>query len=308
MGKSKINEVEALLRSRQLSICDALTAIDTESFQTDTWDRPGGGGGITKVISGSVFEKAGVNTSNVYGVVSEKETPLFEQLLHKAGIDLKLTPDTQFKATGISLVIHPKNPFVPTVHANYRYFEMDNQHGQCWWFGGGADLTPYYLIDEDAIHFHQVLKDVCEAYQPGMYPIFKEECDRYFYIPHRNETRGIGGIFFDYLNHDYDALFEFISTASERFVDAYIPIVEKRKNTPFTDQHKAWQAIRRGRYAEFNLVYDRGTLFGLKTGGRIESILMSMPPMAEWRYDYMPENGSEEANIQAILKQPKDWV
>ena len=307
-NKSRIDIVQALLNDRQTSICNAFESIDSQPFKTDKWTRPGGGGGNTRVMSGSVLEKAGVNTSYVHGKIKSSETPMFEQLLQKINPQATLHSNASFKATGLSLVIHPSNPFAPTVHANYRYFELDNITDNIWWFGGGADLTPYYLFDEDAIHFHTIHKQVCDQYQPNAYQTFKQQCDNYFYIPHRRETRGIGGIFFDYLNHDFDQLFEFISNASNAFIDAYIPILEKRKDTPFTDTHRQWQAIRRGRYAEFNLVYDRGTLFGLKTDGRIESILMSMPPIAEWHYDYTPKEGSDEAKIQTILKQPKDWV
>ena len=305
---SKFTQVEQLVKDRQLSIVSALEEIDSEQFQTDTWDRDGGGGGITKVLQGSVFEKAGVNTSNVSGIISESEAPMFQQLMKKAGAKFELDQNTSFHATGISLVIHPINPFIPTVHANYRYFEMGNSEGQCWWFGGGADLTPYYLFEEDCKQFHQVHQDVCEMYQKGAYQQFKQDCDNYFYNKHRKETRGIGGIFFDYLNDNYDSIFQFVSNASNRFTDSYCPIVNKRKDTSYTDIHRQWQSIRRGRYAEFNLVYDRGTLFGLKTNGRIESILMSMPPLAEWRYDYQPELGSDEEKLQTILLNPRDWV
>ena len=305
---TKTNLMEELVKNRQLSIVNALEEIDTKSFQTDTWQRDGGGGGITKVLQGTVFEKAGVNTSSVSGIITESEAPMFQQLMKKAGATIDLTSKTSFNATGISLVIHPINPFVPTVHANYRFFEMENEHGSCWWFGGGADLTPYYLFEDDCTHFHRIHQGVCETYQKGAYHQFKKECDNYFYIKHRKETRGVGGIFFDYLNDNYDELFDFIKAGSGCFIDAYLPIVKNRMNLPYTENHKKWQSIRRGRYAEFNLVYDRGTLFGLKTNGRIESILMSMPPMAEWRYDYQPEEGSDEAKLQTILLNPRDWV
>jgi coproporphyrinogen III oxidase len=304
----QLDTIQALISERQNDICDALSVSGDTAFKTDIWQRNGGGGGNTRVVAGAVLERAGVNTSYVHGEITPSEAPMFQQLLQKVAPTAKLKSNATFEATGLSLVIHPKNPFVPTVHANYRYFELDNNNEKIWWIGGGADLTPYYLFDEDATHFHTVHKQVCDRYKPNAYQPFKQQCDEYFYIPHRRETRGIGGIFFDYLNDDFDQLFEFISNASNAFIDAYIPILEKRKNTPYTDTHRQWQSIRRGRYAEFNLVYDRGTLFGLKTDGRIESILMSMPPMAEWRYDHTPEESSEEAKIQAVLKQPKDWV
>ena len=243
--QSRIDTVEALLIDRQTSICKAFESVDSQPFKTDKWTRSGGGGGNTRVMLGSVLEKAGVNTSYVHGKIKSSETPMFEQLLQKVNPETTLHSNASFKATGLSLVIHPSNPFAPTVHANYRYFELDNITDNIWWFGGGADLTPYYLFDEDAIHFHTIHKQVCDQYQPNAYQRFKEQCDNYFYIPHRRETRGIGGIFFDYLNHDFDQLFEFISNASNAFIDAYIPILEKRKDTPFTDTHRQWQAIRR---------------------------------------------------------------
>lgn len=297
-----------LCRERQNDICRAIETEDGTSFKEDTWDRPGGGGGITRVISGDVIEKGGVNTSVVFGNVSPTEQPLFKQLVSKVDPDFDVTTESEFSATGISLVLHPKNPFVPTVHANYRYFELHNGEQTVWWYGGGADLTPYYLFEEDAKHFHHVHKCACEDYKPGIYEQFKAECDEYFHIKHRNEGRGIGGIFFDYQHGDSDALYNFASKASKAFIDAYVPIVVNRKALPYENKHLDWQQVRRGRYAEFNLVYDRGTLFGLKTSGRIESILMSMPPVAQWLYDYQPEAGSEEARLQQVLENPIDWV
>ena len=216
--------------------------------------------------------------------------------------------DASFFATGISLVIHPKNPFIPTVHANYRYFECHTSNGLIWWMGGGADLTPYYLNDEDARHFHGVHQRACDQFKSGFYAEAKSACDAYFYLPHRQETRGVGGIFFDYLNDDFDSQFEFISRISLAFIDSYIPIVKKHKDHPYTDAHRQWQSIRRGRYAEFNLLHDRGTLFGLKTNGRIESIFMAMPPNAAWVYNFSPKQGSAEAELQAVLQTPKQWT
>jgi coproporphyrinogen III oxidase len=301
--------IKDLVLERQNDICNALTDIDQSSYHEDRWKRDGGGGGITRIIESSIYEKAGVNTSEVYGPLRDHEIPMFNQLISRFSNHHNATTNSAFFATGISLVIHPTNPFVPTVHANYRYFEIQlNGTEFLWWFGGGADLTPYYLFQEDAIHFHSVHRDVCELYKKGSYPSFKSACDDYFYLPHRKETRGIGGIFFDYLNDDFDQLFKFISNASKAFIDAYIPIVTKRNTLDYNNDHRFWQGIRRGRYAEFNLLHDRGTLFGLKTNGRIESILMSMPPQARWGYNITPKEGSPEAELQSILKSPKDWL
>ncbi len=297
-----------LVESRQNDICRALEAIDDGTFNLDLWKRPGGGGGNTRILESSTFEKAGVNTSRVFGKITPSEVPMFNQLVQKVDSNFQISKETQFFATGISLVIHPKNPFIPTVHANYRYFEINTNGSMLWWMGGGADLTPYYLIDEDVTHFHNTHCQICEAYSAGSYDVFKAKCDDYFYLPHRQETRGVGGIFFDYLNDNFDLQFEFISNLSTGFIDAYIPIVKQRLHRSYTDSHRKWQAIRRSRYAEFNLLYDRGTLFGLKTNGRIESILMSMPPMASWVYNYEPKKDSAEAKLQTVLKHPQQWV
>ena len=302
-------QMVTLFKQRQNDICTALSSVEPSGFVTDTWERSGGGGGITRVVQGDCIEKGGVNTSQVHGTISESERPMFSQLVAKVDPHFVLDNDSQFFATGISLVLHPKNPWVPTVHANYRYFQVRNgQDQQLWWIGGGADLTPYYLIEDDAQHFHQVHYNVCEAYKPGSYGVFKQACDDYFYLPHRKETRGVGGIFLDYLYPDYQALFQFVSQASSAFIDAYVPIVEARKDMDYTPEQVHWQRLRRGRYAEFNLVYDRGTLFGLKTGGRIESILMSMPPHAIWAYDHAPKPGSPEADLLQVVQSPKEWM
>ncbi|HUB08759.1 MAG TPA: oxygen-dependent coproporphyrinogen oxidase, partial [Myxococcales bacterium] len=256
------------LRSLQDSITDALSAIDGGAFREDSWDRPGGGGGRTRVLErGAVLERGGVNFSEVFG-----ELP--NELGGMPG------SGRSFYATGLSLVLHPRNPFAPTVHANFRYLER----GDAAWFGGGADLTPSYLFDEDARHFHATLKAACDRHDPALYPAFKRECDAYFLIAHRGERRGVGGIFFDYLQGDPEKRFAFVRDAGEAFLPAYLPILEKRKDTPYVPRHRDWQLLRRGRYVEFNLVYDRGTVFGLKTAGRIESILMSLPPHAAWAY------------------------
>jgi coproporphyrinogen III oxidase len=293
------------IQKLQDDICLALEQADGRArFHEDRWERPEGGGGRTRVIAqGDVFEKGGVNTSIVHGPV----TALMRT-------QLKINGDTWF-ACGLSLVIHPLNPFVPTVHCNYRMFELYDSKGEVIdrWFGGGTDLTPYYLFEEDARHFHQVYKQACDDYDASFYPRFKKDCDNYFVNWHRNsERRGIGGIFYDYQrpNADHDVKFwmDFGHRCGYSFVDAYMPIVERRKKTVYTDQHKHWQEIRRGRYVEFNLVHDRGTLFGLKTNGRIESILMSLPPTVRFEYNYQPVPGSEEDKLQQVCLQPKDWL
>ncbi|MDP5081016.1 MAG: oxygen-dependent coproporphyrinogen oxidase [Winogradskyella sp.] len=288
----------------QDTIVSKLEAIDGKvKFKEDIWERPEGGGGRTRVIeNGAVFEKGGVNISGVHGKLPESMQKYF-------GVE-----DADFFACGLSLVLHPKNPMVPTVHANWRYFEMYNKDGDIvdQWFGGGQDLTPYYLFDEDAIHFHQTCKTACDKHNPDFYPTFKARCDEYFYNTHRNEGRGIGGLFFDYCKAS-DAMSmqdwcDFVTEVGDSFLEAYIPIVEKRKQSAYTKEQRDWQEIRRGRYVEFNLVHDKGTLFGLKTNGRIESILMSLPPHVQWVYNHEPEAGSEEEKLITVLKAPKVWV
>jgi len=294
----------ALIHRLQDEICRALENIDGKAtFKEDRWERPGGGGGRSRVIvNGNVFEKGGVNTSIVHGALP----PVMAQ---QFGVS-----DCNFMACGISLVIHPLNPFVPTVHANFRYFELYDQQGALKdsWFGGGADLTPYYLQEEDGRHFHLTFKNACDPFGTDLYPMYKKHCDEYFVNKHRdNEARGIGGIFYDYLRPDdkktATELFNFSKANGEAFIHAYLPIVEKRKDIPYTTAHVDWQAYRRGRYVEFNLIHDRGTLFGLKTNGRTESILMSLPPHARWEYDYHPVPGSPEASLLEYLK-PREWV
>jgi coproporphyrinogen III oxidase len=293
------------IHNLQDNICLSLEACDWKTgFMEDKWEREGGGGGKTRVISdGNVFEKGGVNTSVVYGEVTD---PMRRQL--------KIDGHSWF-ACGISSVIHPLNPFVPTVHFNYRMFELYNEKADVIdrWFGGGTDLTPYYLFEEDAVDFHATYKAVCDKYDASFYPSFKKNCDDYFVNTHRNnERRGVGGIFYDYkrtdATKDENFWLQFAKDAGYAFMDAYIPIVEKRKHTPFNEQHKHWQEIRRGRYVEFNLVHDRGTLFGLKTNGRTESILMSLPPTARFEYDYKPIPGSEEDKLLQACLQPKEWI
>jgi coproporphyrinogen III oxidase len=289
----------------QNRICQALEESDGKAkFVEEQWKRKEGGGGKTRVIAnGNVFEKGGVNTSVVIGDVTE---PMKKQLK---------VDGAKWFACGLSLVLHPFNPFVPTVHCNYRMFELYNEKEEVIdrWFGGGTDLTPYYLFEEDAKHFHQTYKNVCDGFDVNFYPKFKKECDNYFVNAHRNnERRGIGGIFYDYQRadekHDVNFWVDFGKACGDAFIPSYIPIVEKRKNCSFTAKNRFWQEIRRGRYTEFNLVHDRGTLFGLKTNGRTESILMSLPPTVRFEYNYQPLPGSEEEKLQQVCLEPKEWV
>lgn len=294
----------AFIHDLQDRITSKLEEIDgLAKFREDKWERPEGGGGRTRVIeNGNVFEKGGVNISGVHGKLPDS----MQQLFGVGNVD--------FFACGLSLVLHPKSPMVPTVHANWRYFEMYDEAGNILdqWFGGGQDLTPYYLIEEDAEHFHRVCKTVCDAHDPEFYPKYKKQCDAYFWNAHRDEARGIGGLFFDYCKEkdgkSMQDWYDFVTSVGNSFLSAYAPIVEKRKDLPYFEKHRNWQEIRRGRYVEFNLVHDKGTLFGLKTNGRIESILMSLPPVVQWVYDHHPEPGSEEAELIAVLQKPKDWI
>lgn len=292
------------IRNLQLSITNELERIDGKTkFRKDEWQREGGGGGLTMVIEdGDVFEKGGVNISRVYGDLPE--------VMQKA---LNVSAG-RFYACGLSMVIHPKSPKIPTTHANWRYFEMYDEDGNIieQWFGGGQDLTPYYLDEEDCIHWHSVCKKVCGLHHPEFYRRFKKECDEYFWNSHRSEARGIGGLFFDYLKPDpemtIEKWYEFVKDVGNSFLEAYVPIVEKHKNENYTHANRTWQEIRRGRYVEFNLIHDRGTLFGLKTNGRIESILMSLPPYVQWHYNYKPQPGSEEEKLLKVLEKPREWV
>lgn len=284
----------------QDKITENLEKLDTkEKFIEEAWDRVGGGGGRTRVLSnGRVLEKAGVNISIVHG-----------KLPDSAMNQLKVK-EANFFACGISLVIHPKNPFVPTVHANFRYFELYNDKHELvdQWFGGGSDLTPYYYFKSDATHFHQENKNVCDQFDLKFYPKFKEACDDYFYNHHRKESRGIGGLFIDYLRpsikNSMEFYFNFITSLADNFLPSYLPIVEKRMKIEYENNHKNWQELRRGRYVEFNLIHDKGTLFGLKTGGRIESILMSLPPKVQWIYNFIPKVNSKEEELIFILTNP----
>lgn len=287
----------------QNTITQAFEAIDGKcQFKEDLWERKEGGGGRTRVIeNGGVFEKGGVNVSAVHGPLAPAMQAYF-----KVG-------DVDFFACGLSLVMHPKSPMVPTVHANWRYFEMYDKAGTLVdsWFGGGLDLTPYYLFESDVTHFHEVCKAACDPHGPGLYQNYKKQCDDYFYNHHRNEARGVGGLFFDYLKitpeKNMQDWFNFVTEVADNFLTAYMPIVEQRKDLPYTENQRQWQEIRRGRYVEFNLVHDKGTLFGLKTNGRIESILMSLPPHVQWQYDHQPESDSAEAELLKVLKSPKNW-
>lgn len=282
-------------RDMQDRICAGLSAADGQStFREDSWQRPGGGGGRSRVLTdGGVFEKAGVNFSEVFGQMS----PEFAAQIPGEGLD--------FTATGVSLVLHPRNPKVPTVHANFRYLTK----GDKTWFGGGADLTPYYPYREDVIHFHKTWKKVCTRHAaPVDYPKFKKWCDEYFFLAHRQEPRGVGGIFFDYLEGDFETLSRFVRDCGDSFLDAYVPIVQRRQGEAYSEAERTFQEFRRGRYVEFNLIYDRGTIFGLKTGGRTESILMSLPPIVRWLYDYKPTPGSREAELYEVYLKPRDWA
>jgi len=299
--------MESLVRATQDQVCNALSEVDGNTFSRDTWTREAGGGGTSRVLqNGAVFEKAGVNVSVVHGVLPPEA--IGSMLGGKLNLDdFPTEDDRRFFATGVSSVIHPKNPMAPTAHFNYRYFEL--AEGRRWWFGGGADLTPSYLFDDDAVHFHRVHREACDRHDPNYYPRFKKWCDDYFAIPHRGERRGVGGIFFDGLDdRDPEALLGFVTDCASSFSRSYVPIVQRTKDLPFSPEHQRWQALRRGRYVEFNLVYDRGTTFGLKTGGRVESILMSLPLRAGWEYDHQPEPGSEEARLLGVLREPRDWL
>lgn len=300
---------EKMCREAQIKITKAIEEIDGSDvkFQEDCWVRENGGGGLSRVMSGGkVFEKAGVNLSVVYGSMPQEALAAATERGIDRGKGVKPGERVPFFACGLSSVMHPKNPMCPTMHFNYRYFETD---GGVWWFGGGTDITPSYVDEDDMKHFHGTYKKVCDKHDPEFYDNFKSWADRYFVIQHRNETRGLGGIFFDDLNdRDPDTIFEFSKESLNSVVDAYGPIINKHKDDAFTDEQKQWQLVRRGRYVEFNLVYDRGTVFGLKTGGRIESILMSLPEQASWLYDFHPEEGTPEGDLIDACKFPRTWV
>jgi coproporphyrinogen III oxidase len=294
--------VKAYLLDLQDRICAMLEAEDgAATFREDAWDRPGGGGGRTRVIAnGAVFEKAGVNFSHVFG----------EQMPPSATHGRPELAGRSYQAMGVSLVVHPNNPYIPTSHANVRIFVAEKTGEEpIWWFGGGFDLTPYYAFEADCIHWHQVAKNACAPFGDDVYPRYKKWCDEYFYLKHRNEARGIGGLFFDDVNDGgFENSFAFMRAIGDAFIPAYQPIVQQRKATPFGEREKQFQLYRRGRYVEFNLVFDRGTVFGLQTQGRIESILMSLPPLVRWEYDYKPEPGSPEAALTEKYLPARDWV
>lgn len=301
MDKPNLQAVKQFLLDLQERICQQLSAIDGAVFQEDNWQRQEGGGGRSRVLrNGSVFEQAGVNFSHIQGASMPASATAHRPEL--AG--------RSFEAMGVSLVIHPNNPHVPTSHANVRFFIAEKPGAEpVWWFGGGFDLTPYYGVEEDAVHWHQTARNLCLPFGNEVYPRYKKWCDDYFFIKHRNEQRGIGGLFFDDLNlPDFATSFQFIQAVGNGFLDAYIPIVECRKQTPFSENERNFQLYRRGRYVEFNLVWDRGTLFGLQTGGRTESILMSLPPLVRWEYDYQPEEGSPEAALYRDFLPVREWV
>ncbi len=296
-----IQAVKNYLLRLQDNICSGLGGLDGETFTEDSWERKQGGGGRSRVLEeGSVFEKAGVNFSHVHG----------DRLPGSATAARPELAGRSFEALGVSLVIHPRNPYVPTSHANVRFF-MAEKSGEppVWWFGGGYDLTPYYGFEEDCIHWHGVARDTCRPFGDDVYPRYKKWCDDYFFLKHRNEPRGVGGLFFDDLNQwGFDQSFAFMRAVGDSYLKAYLPIVEKRLDIPYGERERDFQLYRRGRYVEFNLVYDRGTLFGLQSGGRTESILMSLPPLVKWRYDWRPEPGSAEAALYEVFLQPRDWV
>jgi coproporphyrinogen III oxidase len=319
-SKARVSQFMKQLQDR---ICQGLETVDgVGKFQEDSWEREEGGGGRSRVMrDGNVFEQAGVNFSEVWG--SHLPPSILQQRPEAEG--------HKWFATGTSLVLHPRNPYIPTVHLNYRYFEA----GSVWWFGGGADLTPYYPFAEDAAHFHRTLKAACDRHHREYYNVFKRWCDEYFYLKHRQETRGVGGLFFDYQDgmgelyrgpdangnaaeyskqvgsiepRSWEDLFGFINDCGNAFLDAYVPIVERRKDTEYGDRERNFQLYRRGRYVEFNLVYDRGTIFGLQTNGRTESILMSLPPLVRWEYGYKPEPNTPEAELYETFLKPQDWA
>lgn len=302
MSQPRVNDVKAFLLDLQDRICAALEQADGGAqFVEDAWQRPGGGGGRSRVLTkGALFEQAGVNFSHVHGDALPASATAHRPELAGRG----------FQAMGVSLVIHPENPHIPTSHANVRFFIAEKEgETPVWWFGGGFDLTPFYPVEADVVHWHRVARDLCLPFGEQVYPDYKRWCDEYFFLKHRNEARGIGGLFFDDLNAwGFDSCFRFMQAVGKGFTDAYLPIVERRRGDSWGHRERQFQLYRRGRYVEFNLVWDRGTLFGLQSGGRTESILMSMPPLARWEYDYQPEPGSPEAALTERFLAPRDWL
>jgi coproporphyrinogen III oxidase len=297
---SNIADVKDYLTNLQNRICAKLETLDGKaSFARDAWERPGGGGGESRVMSdGKIFEQAGVSFSHVFG----------EQMPPSATKNRPELAGKGFQAVGVSLVLHPRNPYVPTSHANFRFFTA-GQRKPVWWFGGGFDLTPYYPFHDDVVHWHTTAKSVCDPFGDDLYPRYKKCCDDYFYLRHREETRGVGGLFFDDVNEfGFDKSFEFVRKAGDSYMAAYKPIVERRASHPYGERQRDFQLYRRGRYVEFNLLYDRGTLFGLQSGGRTESILMSLPPKVRWEYNWKPEPGSPEETLYTDYLRPRDWL
>lgn len=297
---SHIEQVKEYLLSLQNCITAELEQLDGGAvFASDAWERPGGGGGESRVLSGgSIFEQAGVGFSHVFG----------DEMPASATKTRPALAGKTFQAVGVSLVLHPLNPYVPTTHANFRFFTAGDRN-PIWWFGGGFDLTPYYPFREDIVHWHTIAKASCDPFGDELYPRYKDWCDEYFYLPHRNETRGVGGLFFDDINEPgFDKSFAFLQSVGDNFLRAYKPIVKRRANHPYGDRQRNFQLYRRGRYVEFNLLHDRGTKFGLQSGGRTESILMSLPPQVRWEYNWQPEQGSPEETLYADYLQPHDWL
>lgn len=302
MNTPNVAAVSDYLLDLQNRICQELENLDAErSFVEATWKREEGGGGRSRVLEeGAVFEKAGINFSHVHGA----------QLPASATAHRPELAGRSFQALGVSLVIHPRNPYIPTSHANVRFFIAEKEGEEpVWWFGGGFDLTPYYGFEEDAVHWHKTARQACAPFGEHVYPRFKKWCDEYFFLKHRDEPRGIGGLFFDDFNEPgFEDSFAFMRSVGDHYVPAYVPIVEKRKNHSYGERERDFQMYRRGRYVEFNLVYDRGTLFGLQTGGRTESILMSLPPIVKWRYDWHPQAGTAESELYEVYLKPRDWL
>ena len=302
MSHPPINDIKVFILDLQNRICAALEEIESGTqFVEDTWTTPHGGVGRSRILSkGRVFEQAGVNFSHIYG----------DKLPPSATANRPELAGRRFQAIGLSLVIHPENPHIPTSHANVRFFISEkNGEPPVWWFGGGFDLTPYYPVEEDVVHWHRVARDLCQPFGEQVYPEYKRWCDEYFFLKHRKEARGIGGIFFDDLNAwNFDSCFDFMKAVGNGFIEAYLPIVERRKNSCWGHREREFQLYRRGRYVEFNLVLDRGTLFGLQSGGRTESILMSMPPLVRWEYDYKPEPYSPESALTENFLPPRNWL
>lgn len=296
-----VQVVKTYLLELQQSLCGSFEALERDAvFSIDEWQRPEGGGGRSSTLSGEIFEKGGVNFSHVKGA----------QMPGSATAARPELSGCSFEALGVSVVMHPSNPFAPTSHANVRFFIAKKPGAEpAWWFGGGFDLTPYYGFDEDCRHWHGVAKNACDPFGEKIYPTFKSWCDEYFYLPHRQEPRGIGGLFFDDLNDGgFDRCFGIMRAVGDAYSEAYLPIVKKRKSMPFTERQRNFQLYRRGRYVEFNLVYDRGTLFGLQSNGRTESILMSLPPLVRWEYDFQPEKGSDEEKLLTQFLVSKEWL